>query len=49
MLSPTMKTIRSLLLASLLIPVLPLLVIGAGIWLLVRASRPQTSAIRLAR
>jgi len=33
----------------LLIPLVPFLVIGAGIWLLVRASRPPTGAIRLAR
>lgn len=34
---------------ALLIPLLPLALIGGGIWLLVRASRRQTTAIRVAR
>lgn len=33
----------------LLIPLLPLAVIGGGIWLLVRASRPRATAIQIAR
>jgi hypothetical protein len=33
----------------LLVPLLPLLFVGGLIWLLARAARPQTQAIRLAR
>ena len=36
-------------LMALLIPLLPLVLIGGVVWLLVRASRPQSNAIRLAR
>ena len=34
---------------ALLLPLLPLIVIGGVIWLAVRASRPQSTAIRIAR
>ena len=36
-------------LLALLIPLLPLVLIGGLVWLIVRASRPQPGAIRLAR
>jgi hypothetical protein len=36
-------------LMALLIPLLPLVLIGGLVWLIVRASRPQSTAIRLAR
>ena len=39
----------AVVLMALLIPLLPLALVAGGIWLLVRASRPQTTAIRLAR
>jgi hypothetical protein len=33
----------------LLLPLLPLAVVGVGIWLLARAASPRTTAIRVAR
>jgi hypothetical protein len=38
-----------MVLMALLVPLLPLVLIGGLVWLLVRASRPQPNAIRLAR
>ena len=34
---------------AIILPLLPLLLVGAVVWLAVRGSRPQTSVVRLAR